>query len=76
MIFARLEQNLPDYMESEPFLFCSQCMAYFFCKPGNFCPQCGHKFKDVDFPKIIKVHRKESMKHEEAIKFVRSKVSW
>lgn len=74
MLFARLEQVLPNQKINEPFLFCATCYTYFMGRPGFFCPMCGHKFNFPTEPQMITVKLNEEMTNEEAVNFVRNHI--
>ena len=77
MIFARLEQVMPNGTVSEPFLFCKKCKTYFPGNPGNYCNCCGHKFgKHNKQPIMITVNVDTEMRHIEAVKYVRENINW
>lgn len=76
MIFARLEQIMPNVTANEPFLFCKKCHTYHYWNPGAYCCVCGHKFIKPKEPQMITVKLEEEMMHEDAVKYVRSKVNW
>lgn len=77
MIFARLEQVMPDSTLNEPFLFCKKCRTYFPGNPGNYCNCCGHKFgKHNKYPVIITVNVKREMNHKDAVDYVRKNIDW
>ena len=77
MIFARLEQVMPDSTLSQPFLFCKKCKTYFHGNHGNYCNCCGHKFGNHNkYPQMIKVNVEREMSLIEAVDYVRKNIDW